>query len=388
MNRSENRHTPNSVVHVFRSPKGGLFRHVCDLVEGQVRDGLRVGILCDSTGGDEEADRILKQLESRCDLGVVRIPFSRIPSLGDLWVCRALYRHFMSHKPQVIHGHGAKGGTIARLMGRAMGSLAIYTPHGGALHFDSSTLAGSIYLMVERLLRFRTDGVIFESRFAQQAYEEKVGPVRCESSIIYNGLRSEEFETLGAVEQSVDFLFFGELRKLKGLKPLVEAAGKLREEKDFSMIMAGSGPDSEELLQQIRERGLESNIRVVKPIYPAAAAMIKARCVVLPSLAESLPYAVLEALACGKPVITTHVGGIPEIFGDKKDLLIPPSDSEKLYSRMKAFLDDDPIFVKGYPELRRSIGERFSYDRMVSRVSEFYRQVVMQKNVSQVYSMD
>lgn len=377
-----------SVLHVFRSPKGGLFRHVCDLVEGQAAAGIRVGILCDSLEGDDEADRILARLEALCELGVNRVPFSRNPSISDLKVGMALYRAHRSSEIDILHGHGAKGGTVARLMARPLGAKAVYTPHGGALHFDNGTLSGSLYLKVESALRYRTHGVIFESAFAQKVYEEKIGQVPSESRVIYNGLRESEFADLDTGADVADFLFFGELRLLKGIEPLIKAAHRLKRETNFSMIMAGSGPDHELLDQMIREHDLHEQIKVVDPIYPATAALVKARCIVLPSLAESLPYAVLEALAAGKPVITTSVGGIPEIFGDKAGFLVEPGDDEALFKKMNHFFTSPTEFDGIFADLRHSVSVRFSYERMVNGVQEFYQQVLSSKRAEGVYSLE
>lgn len=378
----------SSVVHVFRSPKGGLFRHVRDLVEGQADRGIRVGILCDSTEGDAEADRVLEELGSRCALGVYRVPFSRVPSISDISVCHALRKYFRASGLDILHGHGAKGGMVARLMARSLGARSIYTPHGGALHYDSRSVSGAVYLSVERILKLWTDGVIFESLYAHRAYEEKVGRVKTESRVIYNGLKKSEFESLDTDDNAADFLFFGELRLLKGLEPLVKAAARLKGSRKFSMIMAGSGPDSDYLHTLIREFNLENQIRVVGPIYPASKAMVQARCIILPSLAESLPYAVLEALACGKPVITTNVGGIPEIFDDQKGFLIAPENDELLFRRMQSFLDEDPVFKDIFIQVRESVSFRFSYERMVTRVIDFYQQVAASRKAARVYSLE
>ena len=66
--------------------------------------------------------------------------------------------------PDVIHGHGAKGGAYARLLPRVTSRVVLYTPHGGALHYSWRSPAGALFLGLERLLMARTDGILFESQ--------------------------------------------------------------------------------------------------------------------------------------------------------------------------------------------------------------------------------
>ena len=76
------------------------------------------------------------------------------------------------------------------------------------------------------------------------------------------------------------------------------------------------------------ELGLDGVVDVSPPIYPVTKALAKGKCIVIPSLAESLPYVVLETAAAAVPLLTTKVGGIPEIFGKSADRLLPPADAE------------------------------------------------------------
>ena len=72
------------ILHVFRTPVGGLFRHVRDVARGQSALGHEIGILCDSTTGGDTATRLLDSAAPHCALGVKRIPISRLPGLGDM----------------------------------------------------------------------------------------------------------------------------------------------------------------------------------------------------------------------------------------------------------------------------------------------------------------
>ncbi len=365
-----------AVVHIFRSPLGGLFRHVCDLVKGQAEKGIKVGLVCDSLTGDERSEEVLKALEAHCELGILRLPISRAVAPSDLMVAARTYRFLRGKGACILHGHGAKGGAIARTLAPLVKARSVYIPHGGALHFNEATFKGRIYLTLERLLRKATDGAVFESEYALREYEKKIGPLPCDPAVIYNGLKVEEFIDSPVEADAVDFMFMGELRELKGLTTLIDAAAELSKTHQFSLRIAGQGPDKSALLQRIDEAGLEGVVTVTDPVYPASAAFSKARCLVLPSLAESLPYMVLEVAAVKKPMITTCVGGIPEIFGSLKGRLVPPGDSAELLRSMKRFLDDEDRAKLEALELQALVAEKFSYEKMVDDVLRYYRKVL------------
>ena len=96
-------------------PVGGLFRHVIDLVRGQIARGHRVGIVADSSTGNARADEIFAELAPQLALGLTRIPMRRPLSPLDLPPSCMSPSAFAKTDADVIHGHGAKGGAYARL---------------------------------------------------------------------------------------------------------------------------------------------------------------------------------------------------------------------------------------------------------------------------------
>src|SRR6186997_2009332 len=102
--------TPLRIVHVFRAPVGGLFRHVTDLATAQTAAGHKVGIICDAATGGTYEDNILAELAPMLALGLTRIPMPRHMSPADLWTALNVWRQLRTVSPNVIHGHGAKGG--------------------------------------------------------------------------------------------------------------------------------------------------------------------------------------------------------------------------------------------------------------------------------------
>lgn len=360
------------ILHVFRAPVGGLFRHVMDLARLQAEAGHAVGIICDSTTGGERGERALADLLPFLELGLLRIPMRRNPDRSDWGCLRTVGRRAAMVRADVLHGHGAKGGAYARL---ARGSAAIrcYTPHGGSYNYRPGTALHRLYMGAEAVLARRTDAFLFESEYVAERHRSFVGGPEQVTRIVHNGLADAEFAPLERVDDAFDLLYVGELREAKGLPYLLEALVRLRAEgRALRLLMVGSGPDAESLRQTVDRLGL-SGAASFEPPQAIRSVLARGRILVVPSLAESLPYVVLEAAAAQQPLVATRVGGIPEIFGPNADDLVPARDAAALATGIRRVLDAAPAALGARVRaLSASVHQRFSLERMGSEVISGY----------------
>jgi glycosyltransferase involved in cell wall biosynthesis len=358
---------------VFRSPIGGLFRHVCDLAEEQTRLGHNVGIICDATTGGISAASKLDALQPICTLGVHRLPMGRHIGLSDIKVLRAIPK-LCTGAVDVVHGHGAKGGAYGRILAKILHAKAIYTPHGGSMHYSINTPTGMFYLALERYLKQYTDGIIFDSKSSAETYRGKMGGFSCAHRVVHNGLRDHEFDSIQRTEPANQFVFVGEIRKLKGLDILLQALALIKEP-DVSLSVFGSGPDEAFFKSRVQVLGLTNQVTFHSPIFPATKAFVNARCVVVPSLAESFPYIVLETAAAKVPLLTTSVGGIPEIFGPHAHQLLPAGDPNELAKAMQRVLNDHDSAERLAVSLHNHVYAHFRFSTMVEHIVGFYHEL-------------
>ncbi len=352
------------IIHVFRSPVGGLFRHVCDLAEEQRKFGHDVGVVCDSLTGGKAAELALSQLQLQCNLGLVRFPISILPSLGDYRGSRAVAELVLQKKADVIHGHGAKGGVYARLAARKLGVKGVYSPHGGSLHYEWLKLPGTAFLVAERLMRFASTGIIFVCQYEKAMFEHKIGLGSCASAVIYNGLQPREFAPRRLAPDATDFLFVGEMRRLKGVDVLLQAIAQVRDQKPYSLTLVGDGRDLNRFQELALKLKLTDNVRFVGR-KSMSEALPMGRVLVMPSRHESFPYVVLEAVAAAVPVIASKVGGIPEI--------LPPSrlvEPDNIAALAQALLRADGNELTLAPQAMAQ--EKFSVRTMTEQVCRFY----------------
>lgn len=364
---------PHRILHIMRAPVGGLFRHVSDLAQEQARMGHEVGIVCDITCGTAVEEK-LKHLGTVCTLGVHRVPMSRTIGIADFSAYAAIKRLVDRLEPDVLHGHGAKGGAYARLMPRERGRIALYTPHGGSLHYLWRNPAGALYLALERFLRRRTDGLLFDSEFSAACYRRKMGWISCQARIVPNGLGEDDFVSLKDAKPTYDAVFVGELRALKGIATLIEATRLFAQQRPFRLAIAGEGADEARFRAEVAAKGLDKNVDFLGH-KSARDVFAQGRIVVVPSLAESSPYIVLEAIAAERPLVATNVGGIPEIFGSCAGTLVPPGNATALYEGMRLMLDR-PIAAQALASMLKKRAERlFVTARMARDITQFYAEL-------------
>lgn len=372
---------PLRIIHCFRSPIGGIFRHVRDLAEFHAKAGHDVGIVCDSLTGGSFEDSLFDEIRPYLSLGLVRVPISRAVSPRDIGAFWKSYREIKSLQPDVLHGHGAKGGAIARLIGSALRVnrycvARLYSPHGGSLHYDRKTTTGFSILAAERMLERLGDALVFVCDFERDAYLTRVGKPRIRAERIYNGIHDRDFETVYSREDAVDFLYIGMLRDLKGPDVFVDAFARTERlvGRPLSALMIGDGPDKEKYQKMMLRWGLGRRIGLL-PAMKAHDAFALTRNVVVPSRAEAMPYIVLEALAARKPVIASRVGGIPEVLGPNSIALAEPGDTDALARVMVNAVSDPGWFAKVMPE-STAFKQTFSASVMSTSLLRLYRDIL------------
>ena len=347
-----------------------------DLTEAQVAAGHSVGIVCDSTTGGEFEERLFEQMNDMLALGIHRTPMQRHVGPGDATSAWRTYRIIKELRPDVLHGHGAKGGAYARLFGSLLRVsrsrvARLYSPHGGSLHYDENTTTGKLFFALERFMARFTDCLLFVSDYERRTYRRKVGEPPIPNTLVYNGLRAAEFEPVVTGADGADLLYIGMMRDLKGPDIFIDALAAAGPQlgRALTAVMVGDGDDLPRYHGQVKRLGLDGNVRFLPPM-PAREAFALAALVVVPSRAEAMPYIVLEALAAGKPMIATAVGGIPEIFGAGSPALIRP-DPIELAAKMSQALADPAAYRNLMPD-EASLKARFGADVMAAEIEKAY----------------
>ena len=170
----------------------------------------------------------------------------------------------------------------------------------------------------------------------------------------------------------------GPLEAVKGHSYFLAAAQKvLAAGRDAEFLIAGSGPEEGNLRHLARQLGIARSVTFVPNLYDFSISLAAMDIFCLPSLSQGLGTIMLEAMAMGKPVIATNVGGVYSVVRDNETgLIVPPKNSLRLAERLLELLDD-PVRARALAEAgRQLVRKQFGTDRMVAQTAELYRQIL------------
>jgi len=219
----------------------------------------------------------------------------------------------------------------------------------GAIGSDLRRRNDRFTIRLVRETMLRADAVITVSEelrlqaVAQGVAAEKVTAIQngCDTTVFHPGDRAAARAQVGCDQSSELVVFAGNLLESKGLGELMDAfleLAKLRPR--LRVAIVGQGPYKETLARRAAAAGLEG--WVILPGRCDAAGVAQWMCAAdlfcLPSYSEGCPNVVVEALACGRPVVGTNVGGIPELVAKASGLLIPPRDAAALRAALNTAL--------------------------------------------------
>jgi glycosyltransferase involved in cell wall biosynthesis len=365
---------PLRILHAVRAPVGGIFRHIIDVADGQIDRGHHVGIIADSLTGGDRATQALNAIAPRLKLGLHRMAIRREPWPTDLIVLAKFARLARRLQPDVLHGHGAKAGAFVRAIAQRPGTIRVYTPHGGSLHYRREVVKGALYGWMERALMDRTDLFLFESAFARDTYQHMIGTPKGLVRCVFNGVTADEFDPLDIATDATDIVYVGEFRHIKGADILIDALARLHANgKPLTLTLGGDGEEMQKLMAQVERLKLTKAVRFIGHVK-ARDGFTRGRLLVVPSRGDSMPYVVIEAGAAGVPMIGAEVGGIPEIFGPHRDALFAPNNADALADAIEAALaapDAAAVRARG---LRERVFEHFSQNAMVEGVLAGYQE--------------
>lgn len=333
--------------------RGPLVKALCDA-------GIEVHTIAPGLNEDLETRR---QLEA---WGVVTHDVSMqrtgINPLRDLGALRALHRLFRDIKPDAVLGYTIKPviyGTLAAWLARVPKRYALITGLGYAFTGEASGKRRLVQRLARRLYTqalSRADRVFFQNP-DDQALFGQLGLLsnRVPSQVVNgSGIDTVRFEQAPLPKGAPSFLLIARLLGDKGIREYVAASAKVRElypQTVFRLVgFIDENPDSitqQELDQWIAEGHVEY-LGALDDVRPAIA---DASVYVLPSYREGTPRTVLEAMAMGRPIITTDAPGCREtVIEGENGFLVPVKSVDALVEAMQRFIED--------PELVASMGQR------------------------------
>ncbi len=372
---------------------GGPALHVAYLTAGLRKRGYDTTLVAGSLARGEDS---MAFVADERDVEVVRIDElgREISPLRDLVATLRLARLIRRERPDILHTHTAKAGTVGRvaaqLAGRHKPPIVVHTFHGHVLRGYFGPLRSSLFRLLERWLARRTTALIAVSpQVRDDLVALRVAPAE-RFAVIRLGIeldervagpqdgRLESRRYLGIPPDRFAVGWIGRMTAVKRTDDVLVAFKQLRDGGvDACLCMVGDGPDRVQLERRAHELGIVKDTlflgyqEEVAPFYAAFDALV------LPSSNEGTPVSAIEALAAGRPVVATRVGGVPDVVQEGEDgFLVEPGATDELADRLARLAHD--------PELRERMGRagrervlpRYAVERLVDDVDRLYRSLL------------
>ena len=383
------------VIHVItRFDKGGsaenTFLTVRDLDKSRYDVALIRGLSQESQMGDREARAVEANLAALEKSGVRMVTMPELvrdlSPLNDFRAFMRLFRLFRKQRPHNVHTHTSKAGILGRWAAYFAGApVIVHTPHGHVFWGYFGRAKTTLFILMERLTARITDRIITLTKQEMNDHLRfSIAPAE-KFTVVHSGVDLGPFSRLKVDAPAVrkklaipqdSFVVgtAGRLTPVKGQKYLIEAAaGLVRQHRDMLFVFLGDGQLVNDLKLMTSALGIGDQVKFLGWRPDVAEVMSTFDVFVLPSLNEGMGKVLVEAMAMGKPLIASDVGGIPDlVVQGENGLLVPPANSEAL---AQAVLDlyENPDKRERMGEAGKRISAAYGVEAMMRKIDDLYQ---------------
>ena len=386
------------VAHIIaRLDKGGSAENTLLTVKGLDREIYDVilirGLSIESNMAEDEVRVVGKSVREAEGKGVrvITIPslVRRIQPFYDLKAFFALIKILLYERPHIVHTHTSKAGILGR--GAAFFArvpIIVHTPHGHVFWGYFGRLKTGIFILLEKISALITDRlVVLTEQEKNDHLHFHIAPEN-KFSEVHSGINLDRFSNtsvdpaamkkkLTIPEGNLVVGTTGRLTHIKGHRYLIEAAGKIVSSKpDTTFVFLGDGELLDELKNMASISSIEENIKFLGWRQDVAEVMSTFDVFVLPSLNEGMGRVLVEAMALGKSIVASDIGGIPDLVVDGDNgYLVPVGDVEVLAVRIRTLLDD-PRKREKMGNAGRRYADKYSLEEMMKKIDRLYRELL------------
>jgi glycosyltransferase involved in cell wall biosynthesis len=350
----------------------GTERWIVHLIERL--DRRRVAPLLCLTDGRGEASRRLEPP----DCPVLRLSLPNLKTVHTLAAARAFYRFLRDQHVDVVQVHHADPSYFGVPVARAAGVPVVVQTK-----YDTGYWLTGFDLWMHRRLRRWIDVTLANCQACRAAAiaQERAPPEGV--LVIDNGIELRRLSAIpplarDAWQSPLRVGMAANLRPIKDPHNLLVAAERLMgHSQPLTFHLAGDGPLRASLQREIERRGLGDRVVLHGHVADMPRFLQSLQMFVLCSRSEGLPHALLEAMAAGRAVVATAVGGNCELIEDGvSGLLVPPGDPAALAGAIARLAGDPALAVRLGAAARRSVADRFDLAAMAARFADFYQSAV------------
>ena len=383
---------------ITRLNVGGPARHAIQLGRGLHALGFDSMLV---HGERDDAEGSLEGLLAGTDITAVKLrDLCRRPRpWSDIRALLQLTRLIFVERPDVVHTHTAKAGALGRLAAATYNltrrpadrCAIVHTFHGHVFSGYFGPIGSRAVRLIERGMARLTDRIVAVSHGQQRDISERyrIAPQnKIDVLMLGTDLRLLRHSTntslrvaLGFESHHIVFGYAGRFVPIKNLPMLVRAFALVAQQcADARLMLVGGGELKGEIEALVEELGLGNRVRFAGWQREVTAIYGALDVAVLASNNEGTPLMLIEAMAAGRPVIATAVGGVPDIVGrGEGGALVPPGDVARLADAMLRLALDHAARGAWGEAARRAMTERFDDDAVVSEIGALYRRTLARR---------
>ena len=372
---------------------GGPALHVAYLTEGLASRGYDTTLVAGTLARGEES---MADVARQRGVSIVTLEalHREISPLSDLRAIVRLASVIRRERPTILHTHTAKAGAVGRiaavLAGSARPPVIVHTFHGHVLRGYFGRVRTAAFRILERTLARWTTLLVAVSPEVRDdlvalgvAPAEKFAVVRLgielEERVELNGAgRAEIRRVLGIGPDSFVVGWVGRMTAVKRTDDVLLSFQRLlARDVDATLCLVGDGPDRSRLERRAHELGIAKRCLFLGYQDDVGAFYSAMDALVLPSANEGTPVSVIEALAAGRPVVATDVGGVADVVEDGANgFLAASGDAEGLARRVLDLLGDGDRRRSMGETGRAGVAERHSASRVADRTAALYQEIL------------
>jgi len=286
--------------------------------------------------------------------------------------------------PDLIHAHSHLFLTTYQAVRSASKQKkpSVVTVHGLIAKRQSIlNLAQNVYLYTLASNIFKKTTIVICLTRSDALEVMKLGCPREKIRILPNPVDTELFVPKPDIEENNLIVWIGRFVPEKGVHVLINAAKKVvNQRNDVKFLLVGDGPLKQKMIFLVKTLKLEKYVvfRGSVPREQVPKFLQKSTLVVVPSLREGMPFVLLEAMACGKPVVGSNIPGIKDVITHLKNgLLVPPGDSEALASAIMFLLENEDIRKNLGRNARQLMVEKYNWDKYLKKLQYIYKEAII-----------
>lgn len=353
-----------------------------------------VRILCERLNRERYDTRLIYGLtlypskKTEKFLRVFRERISYVPNLKrdidifcDILAFINLYKIFLREKFDIVHTHTAKAGALGRIAAHLAGvKVIVHSPHGHNFYGYFNRIISMVLVMLEYVLAIVTDRITVLTQLEKEdLIKFKVTSSR-KICVIRSGVELENYRP--KLEQKKDGQIIigmvGRLEPVKGPEYFIRAARVVVERfPDVRFFIVGDGTLRNRLKLECKKLGISASVEFKGWMEDIPEILPMMDILVLPSLNEAVGRVLIEAAACGVPVVASNVGGVPEIVRDgETGILVQPRNIDSIATAIITLIEDREKRLKMGSDSKAWVTDRFGADAMVENFSRLYEKLL------------